>query len=115
MFVSLLPKWDHCVILTFNVRIIALRTLREFWQEYPDAEQPLRAWYARVTKQSWHFPSDVKQTYGNASFVGSDRIVFNIKGNHYRLVVRIHYLKEIIYIRFIGDHATYDKINVEEV
>ena len=97
------------------MRIIALRTLREFWQEHPDAEQQLRAWYARVSKQNWHSPADVKLAYGNASFVGNDRVVFNIKGNSYRLVVMIRYSKEIVYIRFVGDHVTYDAIDVEEI
>jgi mRNA interferase HigB len=97
------------------MRIIAKRTLREFWTAHPDAEEPLLAWYREVEGEDWDMPAKVKAKYGNASIVGDNRVVFNIKGNSYRLVVRINYPYRVVYIRFIGTHAEYDEINVEEV
>lgn len=96
------------------MRIIAKRTLREFWKLYPDAEDPLLAWYREVEKEDWSKPSQVKDKYRSASFVG-DRVVFNIKGNDYRLVVRINYPYRVVYVRFVGTHEEYDEIDVEEV
>jgi len=96
------------------MRIIAKRTLRQFWELYPDAEDPLLAWYREVEKEDWSQPSQVKDKYRSASFVG-DRVVFNIKGNDYRLVVRINYPYRVVYVRFVGTHEEYDEIDVEEV
>src|SRR6266850_554602 len=95
------------------MRIIAKRTLREFWLLYPDAEDPLLAWYREVEKEDWTKPSQVKEKYRSASFVG-DRVVFNIKGNDYRLVVRINYPYRVVYVRFVGTHEEYDEIDVQE-
>jgi len=97
------------------MRIIAKRTLREFWERYPEAEEPLLAWYREVEKQDWDTPAEVKAKYGGASIVGDNRVVFNIKGNDYRLVVKINYPYRVVYIRFVGTHAEYDAIDVEEV
>lgn len=99
------------------MRIIARRALREFCEErsHRDAEQPLRAWFAEVRRAAWRTPADVKAAYRNASFVGSDRVVFNIGGNKYRLVVAVKYSAQIVFIRFVGTHADYDDIDVEEV
>jgi mRNA interferase HigB len=97
------------------MRIIAKSTLRAFWQRHPDAEEPLLAWYREMEKADWETPAHVKEKYRSASFVGGNRIVFNIKGNNYRLVVKINYPYRIVYIRFVGTHADYDKIDVEEV
>ena len=69
------------------MHIVSIQTLRSFWQKHPDAERPLRAWYALAEKSSWQSPSDIKAVLGNASFVGNNRVIFNIKGNDYRLVV----------------------------
>jgi mRNA interferase HigB len=96
------------------MRVIAKRTLREFWLRYPDAEEPLLAWYREVEKEDWSNPAQVKQKYGSASFVGN-RVVFNIKGNDYRLVVWINYPGRIVYVRFVGTHKEYDEIDVKEV
>lgn len=96
------------------MRIIAKRALRAFWELYPDAEDSLLAWYREVEKEDWTKPSQVKDKYRNASFVGN-RVVFNIKGNHYRLVVKINYPYRVVYVRFIGTHKEYDEIDVEEV
>jgi mRNA interferase HigB len=97
------------------MRIIAKRTLREFWERYPEAKEPLLAWYREVEKQDWDRPADVKAKYGGASIVGDNRVVFNIKGNDYRLVVKINYPYRVVYIRFVGTHAEYDAIDVKEV
>lgn len=97
------------------MRTIAKRTLREFWQRYPDAEEPLLAWYREVEAEDWDTPAKVKAKYRNASIVGDNRVVFNIKGNDYRLVVKINYRYRVVYVRFVGTHAEYDAIDVEEV
>ena len=97
------------------MRIIAKTTLREFWERFPDAEEPLLAWYREAEKANWGAPAKVKEQYGSASIVGDNRVVFNIKGNKYRLVVKINYKYRVGHVRFIGTHAEYDKINVEEV
>jgi len=97
------------------VRIVARRTLREFWEKHADAEQPLRAWYHDVRKADWTAPADVKRVYANASLVGENRIVFNIGGNKYRLVVAVHYRYRMCYVRFVGTHNAYDRIDVSTV
>ena len=97
------------------MRIISRRVLSEFWQRYPDAEQALRAWYTNVKRADWKTPSEVKTAYRNASFVENNRVVFNIKGNSYRLVAAINYRYRIVYIRFLGTHQVYDKINVATI
>ena len=98
-----------------NVRIIAKRTLREFWERHPDAEQPLVDWYKETRRADWHSPIQVRERYADASIISGNRVVFNIKGNTYRLVVNVDYQYQTVYIRFIGAHAEYDRINAEEV
>jgi mRNA interferase HigB len=93
------------------MRIIARSTLREFWLKYPNAEQPLKAWFEDASRSNWQNSSEIKQVYANASIIANNRVVFNIKGNTYRLVVHIRYDLGIIFIRFIGTHEQYDKIN----
>ncbi len=97
------------------MRIIAKRALREFWGLHPDSEDPLLAWYREVEKEDWDTPAKVKEKYRTASVIGDKRVVFNIKGNDYRLVVKINYPYRIVYIRFVGPHAEYDRIDAEEV
>ena len=97
------------------MRIIALGTLRDFWVKHPDALESLNAWYTIVSRVRWASPADVKAAYRNASFLGGNRVVFNIKGNDYRLVVAMHYNRQIAYIRFIGTHHQYDRINANTV
>ena len=92
------------------MRIIAKRTLREFWERYPAAEQPLLAWYREVEREQWTQPAELKAKYRSASFVG-DRVVFNIKGNDFRLIVRIDYPHQIVFVRFVGTHKEYDAID----
>ena len=98
-----------------SVRIIARRTLRTYWERVPGAEQPLKAWYAVASKANWSTPADVKATYGNASIVGGDRVVFNIGGNRYRLIVRFDYPCRIGFVRFVGTHAEYDSVDATSV
>jgi len=97
------------------VRIISRRILREFWEKHPDASVALQAWFHDVEHASWKSPADIKAVYRNASFVANNRVVFNIKGNRYRLVVVVVYQYCLIYIRFVGTHAEYDKIDVTTV
>ena len=97
------------------MRIIAKRTLREFWERYSDAEEPLLAWYHEVKKENWSQPAQVKEKYRSASVIKGSRVVFNIKGNDYRLVVKINYSRGIVLVRFVGTHVEYDAIDVEEV
>ena len=97
------------------MRIISKKTLREFWQIHADAEQPLKAWHAKAKLAEWKISNDIKNDYRNASFVANNRIIFNIKGNTYRLVVAINYDFGIIYIRFVGNHKDYDKIDTTTI
>ncbi len=97
------------------MKIIAIRTLRQFWERHPQAELPLRSWYAEVSHAEWRTPVDIKASHGNASFLGNNRVVFNIKGNDYRLVVAVRYTQKLMFIRFVGTHAEYDRINVETI
>ncbi|MGD0536824.1 MAG: type II toxin-antitoxin system HigB family toxin [Verrucomicrobiota bacterium] len=97
------------------MRIISRRILREFWERHPDARQPLLAWFRDAKRADWRSPADLKRIYRNASVVANNRVVFNIKGNAYRLVVAIHYGYGIVYVRFVGTHVDYDRINVTTV
>lgn len=82
---------------------------------HPDAEQPLRAWHSIARRAQWRTPVDIRADYGNASFVGNNRVIFNIKGNDYRLIVLVEYQKGRLFIRFVGTHFEYDRINAAEI
>ena len=97
------------------MRIIARRTLREYWERYPQAAQPLKAWFREAVASNWASPDDVKRRYRHASILKDNRVVFNIGGNKYRLVVQINYDFKIIYMRCVGSHEAYDKVNAETV
>ena len=97
------------------MRIISRRALREFWEKHPDAEGPLQAWYANVKRANWKIPSDVKAIYRSASFIENNRVVFNIKGNSYRLITAINYQYGVVYIRFVGTHQLYNRINAATI
>jgi mRNA interferase HigB len=103
------------------VRIIALKTLKEFWECLPEAnmrkqaQQALLSWHAEAKAADWKSSADIKAKYKNASILKDSRIVFNICGNKYRLIVRINYAFPVVYIRFIGTHKEYDKINAEAI
>jgi mRNA interferase HigB len=103
------PYWELFIFL--QVRIIAKKTLRDFWQIHTDCEQPLKSWYKETSEVTWTSPQDIKNRYPSASFLPENRVVFNIKGNKYRLIVKVNYDYSLIWIRFIGTHAAYDKIN----
>jgi mRNA interferase HigB len=92
-------------------RILAKSTLRQFWEKHEDSEQYLKTWYDTAMRSHWKNPNEVKNTYANASILKDNRIVFNIKGNTYRLVVKFNFKKQWIFIRFIGTHVQYDKID----
>jgi mRNA interferase HigB len=99
------------------MRIIAKRTLREFWEHpaHRDAEIPLKAWYSEVRQAAWRTPADVKAHYGSASILPNDRVAFNIGGNKYRLIVMIRYDTQMVFIRFVGTHAAYNRIQAETI
>ena len=97
------------------MRIIAIGTLRSFWEKHKDAEESLKAWYQEVKVADWATPHQIKAMYRNVSILGDNRIVFNIAGNKYRLIVKFNYPYRIGYVRFIGTHAEYDRIRVEEM
>lgn len=98
-----------------TVRIIAIKALKDFWKKHPEAELPLLAWYAEAKNADWKKPADITRLYRTTSILTNNRVVFNIKGNDYRLVVAINYEYKIVYIRFIGTHKEYDKINAKEI
>lgn len=101
-----------------GMRIIAKRTLREFWERAPahlDCKGPLDAWHALVSQADWHSTTDVKSQFRHASLLKGNRVVFNIAGNKYCLVVKINYPHGVVYIRFVGTHLQYDQIDAEAV
>ena len=97
------------------MRVIAVSTLRAFWERYPDVEQPLKAWYKEATSASWSQPADIKVHYRSASVLKNRRVVFNIKGNDYRLIVAVAYKLQIVYVKFVGTHKEYDAVDAETV
>ncbi len=99
------------------MRVIAKSSLVTFWTrpEYTDSKGALHSWYDEAIKADWKTPQDVKAQYGNASVCGNSRVVFNIAGNKYRLVVEMQYRAGIAWVKFIGTHSRYDQINVETV
>jgi len=97
------------------MRVIAVSILRAFWERHPDAEQPLKAWYEEATSATWSQPADIKAQYRSASVLKNRRVVFNIKGNDYRLIVAIAYKLQIVYVKFVGTHKEYDAVDAETV
>ena len=98
------------------MRIIARRVLKEFWAVHNQAEAPLTAWYTVVSKADWKGPADVKAMFGTSvDFVADNRVIFDIAGNKYRLVVHVAYRFHLVLIKFVGTHADYDKINADTV
>jgi mRNA interferase HigB len=97
------------------LRVIAKKTLRDFWEKHPDCEQQLKAWYQEAEDAAWKGPNNIKRDYPSASFLVDNRVVFNIKGNHYRLIVKINYSYSMVWIRFVGTHAEYDKIDATKI
>jgi mRNA interferase HigB len=99
------------------MRVIAVSTLRSFWEQsaHKDAEHPLKAWVAEMNDAQWHEPSDVKALFRSASILKAGRVVFNIKGNDCRLVAAVSYKLQIVFVKFIGTHRAYDKIDAQTV
>lgn len=97
------------------MKIVAASTLKQFWKRHPDAEQSLKSWHDEAKTARWKTPQDIKRQYATASFVGNNRVVFNIKGNDYRLIVAVAYRFQAVYIKFIGTHRQYDKVDAATV
>ena len=97
------------------MRIISRKILRTFWEKHADSEEQLKAWYRESEKASWQNINELKAEYPSASILKDNRIVFNIKGNKYRLIVKMNFEFQISWILFIGTHAEYDKINANEI
>ena len=97
------------------MHIYTKRTLREFWERYPAAADPLDEWHRAVQQARWTTPADVRSSYPDARILSNNRIVFRIRGNQYRLIVQVKYHQGEVYIRFVGTHAQYDRINALEV
>ena len=97
------------------MRVIAISRLREFWERNPGARKPLADWLKEVSAAQWRVPQDIKTRYASASFLPSRRVVFNIKGNDFRLVVAVAYVQQALFIKFVGTHAEYDRINATTV
>ncbi len=98
------------------MQVIALRTLRQFWERHPKAETPIRVWFTTVSKAEWASPADIKLQFGaSVDFVGDNRAIFDIGGNKYRLIAHFSYVYRRVLVKFIGTHADYDRINAETV
>lgn len=97
------------------MRVIAKRTLRDFWSNNPDSEQQLLTWYREAIKDNWESPNEIKTKYASASILKNSRVVFNICGNKYRLITEINFPRKWVFIRFIGTHKEYDKIDANTI
>ncbi len=97
------------------MRVIAKKILRDFWEKHENCEQQLKSWFREVQKSVWENPNQIKEEYPTASILNNNRVVFNIKGNNYRLIVKISFEYQMVWIRFIGTHGEYDKINANTI
>ncbi len=111
--IPFVPKKGICY--NPDMRIISRKALKLFWEKHPDSEQPLRAWLKNVKQSEWKAPADIKSSYRSASFIANNRVIFNIKGNHYRIIIAIKYRHSVVYIRFVGTHSEYDKIDAATI
>jgi mRNA interferase HigB len=98
-----------------ELRVVAKKILRDFWEKHEDCEQQLKSWFREVQKSEWENPNQIKEEYPSASILNNNRVVFNIKGNNYRLIVKISFEYQMVWIRFIGTHGEYDKINANTI
>ena len=96
-------------------RILSKRTLREFYEIYPDFKNYLETWYDTVKKATWQNPNEIKEFYSTVTILKNSRVVFNIKGNDYRLIAKINFERQWLFIRFIGTHKEYDKIDANTI
>lgn len=111
----LLPEWERD-IRSLQMRVISRRVLRDFWQAgHGEAEQPLRAWFAEVSHANWKSMADIKRRYPHASVIDAERVVFNIGGNKFRLVVEVWFPGQAVWIKFLGSHRRYDRIDVSRL
>lgn len=97
------------------MRVISKKPLREFWEKHADAKAALQAWYEDALRAQWRTPGEIKDSYRTASIIGDNRVVFNIKGNDYRLVIKLHYDRGVAYVRFVGTYREYDRIDAETI
>ena len=97
------------------MRVISSKKLKEFWEHHSDARASLESWYADIKQAHWKKPNDIKTIYRNASFIADNRVIFNIKGNKYRLIIMVQFRFQIVYIRFIGTHQDYDNIDAKTI
>jgi mRNA interferase HigB len=97
------------------MRVIAKKILREFWEKHNDSEEQLKTWYKEASKAKWTGPTDIKAEYAKASILKKGRVVFNICGNKYRLIIDVNYIRQWVFIRFIDTHNEYDKIDANKV
>lgn len=97
------------------MRVIAKKILRDFWVAHAHCEQQLKSWFQETSKAEWGNPNEIKKEYPSASILNDNRFVFNIKGNNYRLIVKINFDYQMVWIRFIGTHAEYDKIDANKI
>ena len=119
-FVDNFPKWE--ILLAYGehscdcgVRIISRKRLNEFAEGHPEAKSGLDAWFHEARDATWANPGQVKAKFGNASVLKGNRVVFNVGGNKYRLIVKINYNYSVVYVRFVGTHSEYDRIDAEEI
>ncbi len=105
------PIWEY----HREMRIVARKTLQNFYLRHAEVKEPLEAWYQEAEASQWRDPSDIKSRYPSASFLHNNRVVFNIKGNKYRLIVAVAYRLGVVYIKFVGTHAEYDKIDASTI
>ena len=122
----MIPNWDYDTLFlnedhaeaNTKMRVIAKKTLKQFWERhsnFQDAKLWLQQWYAEADSSEWKSPEDIKRRYRSASFLTDNRVVFNVCGNHYRLIVKINYEYGIIYVRFIGTHTEYDRVDAKTI
>ena len=111
------PFWElFCIFAKMiTVRVISKSTLRMFWKKHADVEQSLKSWHLEACQTTWKNPNAIKKEYPSASILNNDRVVFNIRGNKYRLVVKINYQFKAVWIRFIGTHAEYNSIDATQI
>ena len=97
------------------MRVISISALRECREKHPEAEQPLKEWYVKTCRARWRSLTDMRADFYSVDYVGNQRYVFNIKGNNYRLVVAVKFTPSLVYIRFVGTHDEYDRIDVSNI
>lgn len=97
------------------MRVLAKKILRDFWEKHPDTEEQLKSWYQETTKAVWPNPNFVNENFPNSRLIPNNRVIFNIKGNQYRLIVRVNYKYKMVYVRFIGSHVEYDNIDPTKI